>query len=416
MPINNPRRGSHPYYHYHDRHYSQSKKRTPWLLILLPILLLGYCLYWYIQPIDPVSSKTKVLSVQSQPSVAMSWPATSQAAIGSIDQGIFAIKPGQTVRPTASTAKLITALTVLQEKPLNPGEQGPTITMTQKDVDIYNQYFAKDGSVAKVDVGTKLTQYQMLQGLLLPSANNYADTLAIWAFGSLENYQKSAQKLVDKIGMQKTTVGSDASGFSPTTTSNTEDLTKLAIASIDNKVVAEIVQQPEVNLPTAGLKQNTNWLLGADGVVGLKTGNTDEAGGVYVFASKYDYDKDHQTTIVGAVQGETNVIAAIRQSRQLISQVKSNYKLVDVVQKGQTVAVYSSQWGGHVDAVAAKDVTALQWGDSKIKPIIQMDQIEVPAAKGTKVGTIKVGDVSTDIILQDDLVVPDWQWRVFRWL
>ncbi len=373
-------------------------------------------MYWYIQPLDPVTSTTKVLSVRAQPATTMTWPVTSQAAIGSTDQGIFAIKPGQTVRPTASTAKLVTVLTVLQEKPLKLGEQGPTITMTQKDVDIYNQYFANDGSVAKVEVGTKLSQYQMLQGLLLPSANNYADSLAIWAFGSLENYQKSAQKLVNKIGMEKTTIGSDASGFSPTTTSNTEDLTKLAIASVDNKVVAEIVQQPEVNLPVAGVKQNTNWLLGADGVIGLKTGNTDEAGGVYVFASKYDYDAAHNTTIVGAVQGEPNVIAAIRQSRLLINQAKSNYKLVKVVEKGQTVAVYSSQWGQQVNAVAAKDVTALQWGDSKIKPHIQLDQIEVPAIKGTKVGTVKIGDVSTDIILQVDLATPDWQWRVFRWL
>lgn len=416
MPINNPRRGSHPYYHYHHRHYSQSKKRTPWLLLLLPIVLIGYCAYWYAQPLDPVSSTTKVLSVKSQPAAVITWPATSQAAIGSIDQGVLAIKPDQVVRPTASTAKLITALTVLQEKPLNPGEQGPTITMTQKDVDIHNQYFANDGSVTKVEVGTKLSQYQMLQGLLLPSANNYADSLAIWAFGSLENYQKAAQKLVDKIGMQKTTIGTDASGFSPSTTSNTEDLTKLAIASVDNKVVAEIVQQPEVNLPVAGIKQNTNWLLGADGVIGLKTGNTNEAGGVYVFASKYDYDAAHSTTIVGAVQGESNVIAAIRQSRLLINQAKSNYKLVKIIEKGQTVAVYSSQWGQQVNAVAAKDVTALQWGSSKIKPQIHLDQINAPASKGAKVGTIKVGDISTDIILQNDLNTPDWQWRVFRWL
>lgn len=417
MPINNPRRGSHPYYHYHHRHYSQSQKKAPWLLLLiLPLILVVYCLYWYVQPVGPISSKTKVLSVHAAANPEMTWPAASQAAIGSIDQGVLATKPNQISKPTASTAKLITVLTVLKEKPIKVGEQGPTIIMTQKDVDLYNEYFAKDGSTAKVEVGEKLTEYQMLQGILLPSANNYADSLAIWAFGDLESYQKAAQKLVNQYDMKKTIVGTDASGFSPTTTSTAEDLTKLAIASIKNEVVAEIVQQPQADLPVAGIKQNTNWLLGADGVIGLKTGNTDEAGGVYVVASKYDYDKTHSTTIVGAVQGEPNVIAAIHQSRLLINQAKANYKLVKSISKGQIIATYSSAWGQTVNAVAASNVESLQWGSSKIKPQVQLDKINPPIAKGTKVGTVKVGDATTDVILQNALETPDWQWRVLRWL
>lgn len=416
MPINHSGRGAHPYYHYQHRHYSQKKRKLPWLLVLLILGVLAFCLYWYMQPLAPISSQAQALSAEPTGDINITWPAASQAAIGSVDQGVLAIKPKQAIKPTASTAKIVTALTVLQKKPLALGEAGPKITMTQADVDRYNQYFTKNGSVAKVTIGQQLSQYQMLQGLLLPSANNYADSLAVWTFGSLDNYQKAAQKLVDKLGMKNTKIGSDASGFSPDTVSTPEDLTKLAIAAMNNKVVASIVGQDKVNLPVAGVKQNTNWLLGADGIIGVKTGNTDQAGGVYVFASKYKLDKTHSTVIVGAVQGEPTVISAIHQARLLLNQARSQYELVNVISKGQVISTYTSPWGGKVNAIASSNLSVASWRGVNIKPKVTLRDINAPAKKGAVVGKLTAGDSSVDIILQDNFNEPPVQWRVFRWL
>lgn len=416
MPINHQGRGPHPYYHYHHRHYSQKKRKLPWLLVLFIFSALVFCLYWYVQPLAPISSKAQALSVQPTENINITWPTASQAAIGSVDQGVIAIKPKQAVKPTASTAKIVTALAVLQKEPLALGEAGPKITMTQADVDRYNQYFAKNGSVAKVAVGQQLSEYQMLQGLLLPSANNYADSLAVWAFGSLDNYQKAAQKLVNKLGMKNTMIGSDASGFSPDTVSTPEDLTKLAMVAVSNKVIASIIKQDSVNLPVAGVKQNTNWLLGADGIIGVKTGNTNEAGGVYVFASKYSLDKNHSTIIVGAVQGEPTVISAIHQARLLLNQARPQYELASVVSKGQVISTYTSPWGDKVNAIASDDLSVASWRGVNIKPKVTLRDINAPAKKGTVVGKITAGGGSVDIILQDTLNEPPVQWRVFRWL
>lgn len=417
MPINSPKRGSHPYYHYHHRHYSQPKRKNLWLfLVVLVILLVASFTYLYFQPIGSVPSRAKHFYTPTSQKVSITWPSASQAAIGSVDEGLLTNKPDQVARPTASTAKLIAAMAILDKKPIALGQQGPQITLTQSDVDIYNQYFAKDGSVAQVKAGEQLTQYQLLQGMMISSANNYSDSLAIWAFGSLEKYQKDAQKYVDSLGLKNTNIGTDASGFDPSTTSTAEDLTKLAVVAMKNKTLAEIVNQPQVELPTAGVKENTNWLLGADGVVGIKTGHTTEAGGVYVFASKYDYDKSHSVMIVGAVQGEPVVINAIRQSRLLITQAKNNYELVSVVKKDQPVAVYTSPWGKSVNAVAAKDVSILKWKSTALKPEIKLSDISAPIKSGAKVGVIKVGNESTDVILQDSLPPADWQWRISRYL
>ncbi len=415
MPINNYRRDSHPYNHYRHRHYSQPKNRKPWFIII-PIIVVAFIfLYVYLQPIASVSYTVKGITKPTSETAAITWPSTSQAAIGSVEQGLLAVQSNQIIKPTASTAKLITALVVLQKRPIQSGQQGQELTLTQSDVDIYNKYFAKDGSLVQVQVGEKLSQYQLLQGMMLPSANNYADTLAIWTFGSLEKYQQAAQKYVDNLGLKNTKIGTDASGFEPNTTSTAEDLTKLAAVAMKNKTLTEIVNQPQVDLPIAGIKDSTNWLLGADGVIGIKTGHTTEVGGVYIFASKYQYDTSHSTIIVGAVQGEPTVINAMHQSRLLISQAKSNYRLVDVIKKGQTIAVYSSPWGKSVNGVAAKDLSILKWNSSKIKPEIKISSINVSDKKGTKVGVIKVGNETTDIVLQDSLPGPDWQWRILRY-
>ena len=185
----------------------------------------------------------------------------------------------------ASTIKIITALAILDKKPLQTGQQGPYITLGTSDVAIYQDYLRRGGSVAKVAAGEKISQYQALQAMLLPSANNIADSLVIWAFGSQKAYLSYAADFVASIGLKNTHLA-DASGFSPNSTSTAEDLVTAGLKAMRNPVIAEIVAQKQAKIPIAGVIQNVNWLLGKDGIIGIKTGHTDEAGGCYLFASR----------------------------------------------------------------------------------------------------------------------------------
>lgn len=343
----------------------------------------------------------------------MTW-GSSQEAVGTIEQGLLAEKENQIPRPTASTAKLITVLTVLQKKPLLPGQQGPMIEISQADVDKFNDYIAVGGSTAQVSVGEKLSEYQLIQGVMLPSANNLADTLAIWAFGSLENYKQAAQEYVEKIGAQHTTVGSDASGFSPDTVSTASDLTRIGIAAAKHPVLSEVMMQRSVDLPVAGIKNNTNWLLGEDGVIGGKTGNTDQAGGVFVFISKQQLDKGHSTTLVGAVQGEATVQRAMQQSQQLIRQASGYLAVIPFLKKGQIVAQYSAPWGETIPAVSVDNIDIATWKSKKISPKVQLYSLAAMTQTGQKVGTVLVGNKKSDIVLKGTMQQPSAQWRILR--
>lgn len=384
----------------------------PLVAVILPLIAgtgIGY--YRYSRPIDSPSTHIVFQAPKSEQTPDITWPPVAQASIGTVEDGILASKPGQAPKPTASTAKLITVLTVLKEKPLALGDQGPLITITQRDMDIYNAYYLANGSLVAVRLGEQLSQYQMLQGILIRSGNNLADSLAIWAFGSLEKYQIAAQKLVDELGMKDTTVGTDASGLSVTTTSTADDLTRLGIAAMKNDVVKEIVRQPTSNFPADGIKPNTNWMLGQNGVVGIKTGSLPAIGGVFVVASEYTPEGETPITIIGAVQGEANSYAAIARAGQLTEAIKPLFTKRIIARKGDVIAHITTAWGEQSDVVAKDDVVIFGWKYKNVVPDIQLTS-PTSFHGGDVLGSISIGESSSDLIATESINLPSWQWRL----
>lgn len=266
---------------YRQRRREHRHRGWRWLLIL--VLAGAYGLWAVSRPLpafEPVAAKQQLKSSATQSQLA--WPAAGQAAVGVVGTDILETRGAQTPAPTASTAKTITALVVLDKKPLAAGEQGPSYTITQQDVSFYRNHAANDGSNLPVTLGQKLSLYQMVQALMLPSANNIADSLAIWTFGSLKEYSAAANSYLKSQGIKNTTVGEDASGLSPTTTSTAADLVKIGQLAMKQPALAEIVAQKEATgLPGVPVIRNVNSLLGQANVVGIKTGNTNQAGGVF---------------------------------------------------------------------------------------------------------------------------------------
>jgi D-alanyl-D-alanine carboxypeptidase (penicillin-binding protein 5/6) len=221
----------------------------------------------------PVPAATYISTLPAAPMttpVTLPWPAAASSALGAQKYGLLAANQDSTPRPIASVAKTITALAILQKKPLAVGAQGPLITLSADDAARFDYYYSLGGSVTRVQAGEQISEYQAIEAMMLPSANNLADTMAIWAFGSIDNYTAYANQMVKSLGMANTTV-KDAGGFTDGTTGTASDLVKLGLAVIGNQALASIVSQPTASLPVAGTITNRNWLLGQDGVIGIKT-------------------------------------------------------------------------------------------------------------------------------------------------
>ncbi|HSP66012.1 MAG TPA: hypothetical protein VLO10_07455, partial [Candidatus Deferrimicrobium sp.] len=222
---------------------------------------------------------------------------SASAAIAPPGQGSFALAgvfdnavtplaatDAQTVRPIASVAKTMTALVVLEAQPLLPGQAGPTIIVTQQDVSDYHSIAAEGGSFAPVVLGEHLTERDLLIGLMLPSANNFALTAARWIDGSVATFVHRLNARAAALGMQHTHFA-DPDGLDQATTSTAADLLILGETVVKNDALVSVVSTTTATLPDGTTVQNLNILLGRDpGWVGIKTGWTPAAGGCLLFA------------------------------------------------------------------------------------------------------------------------------------
>lgn len=370
--------------------------------------------YRFAMPVAAIKPVVKNLN-QTVEAPKVTWPSYGQAAIGEKDAGLLASSSAQTPRPTASVAKIMTALAVLRQKPLGINQAGPVITLTDADVDLYNQYVSKDGSVVRVVKGEKITQYQALQAMLLPSANNMADTLARWSFGSTREYVAYANSLALSLGMKQTTI-TDASGYAPETVSTASDLVILASVAMREPVLAQIVAQSSATIPVQGEVKNVNWLLGSDGVNGIKTGNTDQAGGCFMVSASRTLPDGTKKTVIAVILGAPTRNNAITDSRPLLNAVSNNYVPVKLATKGQVIGYYGVSWNKNVVAVARNDLMVTTWRGTSMKPMVALSDAKVPMSAGAVVGKISVKNhtESSDVVLSSDIQSPPLGWRFRR--
>lgn len=367
---------------------STRRRRRIGNTLLIALVLGGYG-YWTLgrplpalQP-EPASSITRTSNTPSK----LNWP-SAQAAAGVLGTDILETRGVQTPVPTASTAKIITALVVLDKKPLLVNESGPTLTLTAADVDSYRTYLAQDGSVVPVQAGEKLTQYQAMQAMLLPSANNIADTLAIWAYGSLPAYAAAANTYLAEHSLKDTRVGSDASGLAPDTTSTAHDLVKIGKLAMQNPLIAQVVgQSSATGIPLTTEIRNVNNLLGNNGIIGIKTGTSDQAGGAFVGAAQTLVNGKPEIIITAVLQTPDRA-TALRVSQALIQSAQTNFSPLTIIKKGTAIGTYRLPWGGSVKAVADRDLRLSIWNGSKLSATPKLDATDQTPAAGEAVGRL----------------------------
>lgn len=360
-------------------------------------------------------SGTSVFRHTSSNPVSVNWPNVHQAALGAKGYGVLESYGSTKPIPSASTIKLVTALAVLQKKPLGPNEQGPTITIKQSDVAIYNWYVAHNGSSMPVYAGQKLSQRQALEAVLLRSANNVADSLVRWAFGSHEAYRAFAQQYVESLGMPNTTIGSDASGLNPSSTTTAIDLVRLGEVAMQHPVVSDIVGQRTARIPDVGTIRNSNNLLGTHGIVGVKTGTDTDNKGKYVFASRYSSEGSEPLVIIGAVMSRGGISQAKSEGLTLLLDAKKHFAPRTIIKKGEVLGHYTAPWTSKkIEAVAATDARILGWHGTPAKLQISLEDIDAPVERGATIGTIT--DTNSDqvgtVTLTESVPAPSLLWRL----
>jgi D-alanyl-D-alanine carboxypeptidase (penicillin-binding protein 5/6) len=378
------------------------KKRfkTSYLVFVLIVVFFGTGSAYRISA-APVTTPntTSELSFQDTRTTTLLWPTYGQSALAIKGSGVVDTnKKNQLPQPTASTAKLITMLAVIKKAPLNLDDPGPMITVSDQDIALYNDYFQKNGSQIKLELGQQISQYDAMQAVLLASANNVADMLAVWAFGSLESYSDYANSMLKSMGINNTTVGKDASGFDPSTVSTASDLALIGLAAAQNSIIASITRKQEAILPQVGIIRNTNFLLSeSPEFIGLKTGNTDQAGGVFVLLGETSVD-NQKLTIVSVCMGAPNTKTATVDSRVLYEQAKKHLRKVEILPGDSVVTNISPYWlDSPVDIINRDPLQALIWPGSASSIHATIQSIQSPVDTLTQIGNLEVQQVDGTI-------------------
>jgi D-alanyl-D-alanine carboxypeptidase (penicillin-binding protein 5/6) len=381
------------------------------------ILALGTLFYLPMTLLAPLAQADPVVPVHSElpgEAAAPKWPGYGASAIGAVGfPGVLAASGSEKPLPMASITKLVTALTVLESKPLTVDEAGPSVTMTEADVALYNSYRTVNGKVAPVHVGEVYTQRELLDLTLIESANNYSSTLAKWAFGSEDAFVAKAREWVAAHDLPSLTI-IDSTGLGAGNRATASDLVELGRLALADPVVAAIVGTDHLTIHDVGLVENSNELLGTHGVTGIKTGTLDTFGANLLFSAVYPIG-DSTVTVIGVVLGGTDHDTLDVAITRLLASVQAGFHEVDVSDVGEPFASYATAWGQTADAAAGEEAMLLTWGDAPITTEVTADPVRIDEA-GADVGQVVFtsgpNSVTVPLVLSDDITDPGPGWRL----
>jgi D-alanyl-D-alanine carboxypeptidase (penicillin-binding protein 5/6) len=397
--------------------------RVVWALVLLAALIVAYVAFALLRSLPGARATAPARSTTlSGPPLKLHWPAVGEAAIGVSGGGLIGSHGAQVPVPIASVAKIMAAYLILRRHPLSAGASGPLITITPADVAVYDADLAAGQSVMKVRAGERLSERQALEGLLLPSGNNIATLLADWDAGSQAAFLTQENDEARRLGLTGTHYTS-VSGVRASTVSTAVDQTRLAALAMQIPTFRHIVAMPQVTLPVAGLQYNVNALLGTDGIVGIKTGSTSQAGGCLVFAADRQV-AGRRVLVVGAVLGQqatkaqpSILYAAFDATKALLSGVGGDLVRRTVLARGSRLGYIKVPWRPRIPILAASSVSLLGWRGLTVRTVSTLPRrLPDSLRAGERIGTATVSAgsqrASVALLAGGALGSPSIGWRL----
>jgi D-alanyl-D-alanine carboxypeptidase (penicillin-binding protein 5/6) len=275
-------------------------RRRRWRLLLGAVLALLIAHTAFVAVRHPLNDHGRVLNDQGRAYVsAVRWPQQGQAALV-LGNGRPAASPEEQPAPIASVAKVMTAYLTLERYPLSGAQDGFTTTISEAQAQAEAEDAAQNQSDVAVQAGEQLTERQLLDALLIPSANNIAQMLAAQVAGSETRFITEMNSEARALGMDHT-IYTDPSGFDPSTVSTAADQLRVFRQAMRFQVFREVVSMASVTLPVAGTLTNYNPLI-AEGYAG-KTGSDSAAEGCLAFFTPVTVG-GRRLTAVGVVMGQ----------------------------------------------------------------------------------------------------------------
>ncbi len=354
---------------------------------ILSSFLLVILLYVWVTPCFATDSLMESDSVPAPPALELS---AKGAILMDADTGevLYRQNDLDALYP-ASTTKIMTCYLALQYLDVNA-----SITIPEG----INTGITDGASTANLKVGEELTVYQLLQCLMIVSANEAANAVAILVSGSIPDF-------VDLMNQEAAALGCTNTHFSNTNGLPAADHYSSAydIALMSQELLSypEILSYLSAESGTIEVGKeghtsviemiNTNKLLKTyNGATGIKTGFTQDAG--YCLASSAERD---DLRLIAVVLGAETSQLRFSESSRLLDYGFANYEAVKIADKNEIIGTAGVE-KGFLNAVDIKTdekiVLLVKKGEAsaisyRVKPA---ENLKAPVNENDEAGTLEV--------------------------
>ena len=307
---------------------------------------------------------------------------TAEAAIvvDARDGTVMFAKRPDAERAIASTTKLMTALLALEEAEPDQVFAAPA----------YNAMPAE--SRINLRAGERMTVHDLLEALLLESANDAAVDLAENISGSRDAFVDEMNDRADDLGLEHTSYANPIGLDEPGNYSSARDLATLARTLLRNQRFARIVDMPSATLES-GIRprvvQNRNDLVAAyPWVDGVKTGYTLNAGNVLVGAA----ERRPGIRVVSVVLGEPTEAARDAETLALLRFGLRSFSTVRVLDRGRALARAGVEHRDETERLVPRRgvVLTVRDGQHLRRRLDAPDELDGPLEAGERVGSVTV--------------------------
>lgn len=305
----------------------------------------------------------------------------------------------------ASMTKMMSMLLIMEEIESGNLKWDEMITASEKASSM-------GGSQIFLKAGEKMTVEELLKGVAIASGNDAVVALAERISGSEEAFVKRMNTRAKDLGLKNTNFVNATGLTADNHYSSANDMSLIAKELVKHEKILEFTSTYEDYLRKDTKSPfwlvNTNRLVRfKEGVDGLKTGFTDEAGYCLTATMKKD-----NMRLITVVMKEENTSKRSADTTKMLDYGFNVYMVQTILDENTTIEKKKVELGKKisVEIIPKENITILNKKSEELKNITykaNIDKIVAPIKKGDKVGTIDIIENNNIISTIDATVKED---------
>ena len=336
----------------------------------------------------------------------------------------------------ASLTKVMTALLILEKVSGNETLLNQEVTASENAFS--DTYYHADGSSAGIKAGEVMTVKQLLQCMLIVSANEACNILAEWDVGSIAAFVDAMNAKAKALGCENTHFVNPSGLHDPDHYTSAWDLYLITKAAMQYPEFMEICDSAKAVIPATNLSKErtlytTNHLLSTWRVIGyrdkrahgIKTGSTSDAGHCLI-SSAQEGELHFVSVVMGAERIEENGVGNLlnfSETSHLFDYGFKNFAYRTILEDKEIIqeVPVSLSKTDYVTVHPANNVESLFPRDldpAELDRVISLPEaVEAPITAGDKLGTMELRDgdtvyASVDLLASSDVTAD--KFMVFR--